>query len=78
MKNMLIVNNVVGFIWDRCMSSYVPLKWAVTRKSNIGENKVDTKPVTKELEKHRGRLGLPMLLPMILVETRLQTAVLGV
>ncbi|RYP61784.1 hypothetical protein DL771_010006 [Monosporascus sp. 5C6A] len=34
--------------------------------------------VTKELVKHRGRLALPMLLPTILVETRLQIAIFGV
>ncbi|RYP61761.1 hypothetical protein DL769_007567 [Monosporascus sp. CRB-8-3] len=34
--------------------------------------------VTRELAKHRGRLALPMLLPTILVETRLQTAIFGV
>ncbi|RYP51907.1 hypothetical protein DL768_002875 [Monosporascus sp. mg162] len=34
--------------------------------------------VTRELAKHRGRLALPMLLPTILVETRVQVAIFGV
>ncbi|RYP29446.1 hypothetical protein DL767_006715 [Monosporascus sp. MG133] len=34
--------------------------------------------VTRELAKHRGRLALPMLLPTILVEAPLQTAIFGV
>lgn len=57
--------------------SYCPTL-CLTRAFIHGLAAEEMQHVTKELEKHRGRLALPMTLPTILVSTRLRTAMLGV